>query len=315
MNTFLQKHGWTIEENLRQDVSPRKYFRVSKATQKAILMQTAPDTRDKPEMQRFVDVANWLRRIDLIAPEIYEVDTAQGLMLLEDLGDTPLTGAPDQKQSYGDAAQILSHITAQGCPLDLPKYEDSLIHARHRWVLDYYAAQQREFGDIEQTAKEYLGIWDTIEKSLPPCPKAFVHADYHAANLQFLPKGQGMQSLGILDFQDALHGPTPYDLCNLLEDARVSVPPAIKAEILKHYDDDFMAWYRVLSLQFHSRVIGLFIMMATDRGKPDYLRHIPRLEVYIRENLENPLFAPLKSFFDDQGISFTGLDLSHLQAA
>lgn len=298
MDAFLQKHGWSIEQTLRQDVSPRRYYRVAKNAQSAILMQTAPDTAQKPEMQTFADIANWLRSIDLRAPEIYEIDTNQGLMILEDLGDTPLTKAPDQKEAYTVAADILNHITAQDCPLKLPQYEDSLIHARHRWVIDHYAKQD------EDVAQDYLKIWRSIEKSLPPRPQSFVHADYHAANLHWLKAGQGLQTLGILDFQDALHGPAPYDVCNLLEDARVDVPQAFKDEILKNYDDNFMAWYRVLSLQFHSRVIGLFIKIAEEKDNPSYLVHIPRLKAYIRENLKREMFKPLAQFFADHGIAF-----------
>ena len=131
-----------------------------------------------------------------------------------------------------------------------------------------------------------------------------MHIDYHVENLMWIPAETSLKQCGILDFQAAMIGPQPYDLVNLLEDARMTVPQDIQDNILKQYDDNFRAWYRILGTQFHCRVIGLFIKLPIN-GKPKYLEHLPRLQNYLHKALQDPLLKPLKDFFDTLGVDFT----------
>ena len=58
----------------------------------------------------------------------------------------------------------------------------------------------------------------------------FVHRDYHAQNLMWLPEREGLGRIGLIDFQDAVAGSRAYDLISLVEDARRDVAPEL-AEI------------------------------------------------------------------------------------
>lgn len=314
MNTFLQKHGYQVKEPIRHDASTRRYSRVSKGQHTAILMQ---DTPGNPDITRFVEISDGLRDIGLSAPEIYDVDEAQGLMLLEDFGDTSFKSAIEQggdvKKLYALAAEVLGHIAAQDCPLDLPDYYESAVHKNHRRVMDWYVPLERGSINADGMVDEYQKIWRDIEKSLPPCPQGFVHVDYHLENLMFLPGRDGIQQCGILDFQGAMKGPIAYDWANLLEDARTDVPQSIRDEILSDKNDDFRAHYRVLGTQFHCRVIGQFIRFALLDNNPIYLKHIPRLQNYLREGLQDPILAPLRRFFDEISVSFTVSDISNIE--
>ena len=40
-----------------------------------------------------------------------------------------------------------------------------------------------------------------------------------------------LERIGLLDFQGAVSGPLPYDLANLLEDARKTLPKPLKAKL------------------------------------------------------------------------------------
>ena len=51
-------------------------------------------------------------------------------------------------------------------------------------------------------------------------PVCFVHRDYFAGNLFWLPERGGIRRIGVLDFQDAAIGHPAYDLAALLQDAR-----------------------------------------------------------------------------------------------
>ncbi|MEZ5919598.1 MAG: hypothetical protein R3D66_06825, partial [Alphaproteobacteria bacterium] len=100
---------------------------------------------------------------------------------------------------------------------------------------------------------------------------------------------------------------------NLLEDARRDIPPDFREEALSGYDEPFLLWYRVLTTQFHCRVAGLFIKLAAEQGRSDYLIHMPRLQRYIAEALKTPVLEPMKRFLMQEGIhTDVPLDLSGL---
>ena len=312
---FLQKHGWNIVSTVGQDSSVRRYFRVRKGQQTAILMETVPDNSPHAtpghSVKAFVEISKWLNSIGANAPNIYEMDEERGLLILEDFGGIcfkyAAASGEDQNQLYDIAAQTLEHISNYTCELDLPQYYESHVHRRHRRVIDWYVPISRGTKNEDGVVEDYKNIWEEIENSLPPCAQSFVHVDYHAENLMWLPEEHGIKRCGILDFQGAMIGPAPYDLANLLEDARTDVPNELKENILSKQNEDFQAWFRVLATQFHCRVIGQFIKMAVMDDNDQYLQHIPRLEKYLREGLNDPLLAPLKSFFDDQNIDFSGI--------
>ena len=318
---FLKKHGWDIVSTVGQDSSVRRYFRLrglgDKSNQTAILMETVPDNSPYAtpghSLSAFIEISKWLNSIGANAPNIYEMDQEHGLLILEDFGGIcfkyAAASGEDPAQLYNIAGQTLEHIAAHTCDLDLPQYYESHVHRRHRRVIDWYVPLVRGTKNENELVEEYKNIWADIEAQLPPCQQSFIHVDYHAENLMWLPSEKGVKRCGILDFQGAMIGPAPYDLANLLEDARTDVPDDLKQYILSKHDETFHAWFRVLATQFHCRVIGQFIKMAVMDDNEQYLQHIPRLENYLREGLNDPLLAPLKAFFDENDVTFEGANL------
>lgn len=292
MREFLSRTDWSVKESIVQDGSSRRYDRVKKSGQTAILMDCSGGETPGHRVQDFLRIGAWLRDIGLNAPEIYEADEAAGFVLMEDFGDVSfrkaLGAGHDAAELYALAADVLKHLATQKDLPELPKYYESHVHKNHRYVIEYYAPSA--------SVENYLAAWAEIESRLPPCPQGFLHIDFHVENLMFLPDRDGLKRCGILDFQGAMKGPLPYDLGNLLEDARYDVPEEIRAEILSGFNEDFRCWYRVLTTQFHCRVIGQFIKMAAENGKTGYLQHIPRLEKYILQALKDPLLSPLNAF-------------------
>lgn len=318
---FLEHSGWVKGRPVGQDSSIRRYFRVSKGKEKAILMETVPDhspyATPGHRISDFVKISNWLNEIGLNAPEIYDIDEENGYLLLEDFGDTNfkkiMHGAEKSKAAYVLAARVLEHLSTQDCPLELPNYYDSHVHKRHRRVVDWYLPLVRDQKNKEGLIEEYRAVWEEIEQSLPAQRQGFLHIDFHAENLMWVPDETGLKRCGILDFQGAMIGPAPYDLANLLEDARNDVPENIRARILSRFDEELLAWYRILGTQFHCRVIGQFIKQAAIDENTSYLPHIGRLQNYLKVGLRSPVLAPLKTWFDEQGVNFEEeIDFSRL---
>jgi aminoglycoside/choline kinase family phosphotransferase len=119
--------------------------------------------------------------------------------------------------------------------------------------------------------------------------------------------------LGILDFQDALIGPTAYDVASLAMDARVTVPEAIERATLEAYvaarhragafdEQKFREAYAIMAAQRNSKILGIFVRLDRRDGKPAYLKHLPRIRDYLRRALAHPALAGLRAFYEEHGI-------------
>ena len=140
-------------------------------------------------------------------------------------------------------------------------------------------------------------------------PPTWVLRDYHSPNLLWLPKRNDVQRVGILDFQDAVMGPAAYDLASLLQDARVDVPEATEVALLGRYvrrrraidpnfdGAQFIKIYVTLAVQRASKMLGIFSRLDMRDGKPQYLRHMPRVWAYLQRSLAHPSLGPLNAWY------------------
>lgn len=321
--TFLaRKIGVETLHPLPRDVSPREYFRGRKGDRDFILM-LYPDASapHREEMQGFIRLGAWLGQQGIKTPALYEKDEQQCYALFEDLGAQSFgarlrDGSVNQEVLYTLATDVLITLGhAEHLPDGLPLYKDSRIHENRRQIVDYYMTLLHKERPDNQTVQSYLSVWDKIESALSPCPQGFVHGDYHLENMIYVTHETNVKRCGLIDYQDALHGPLPYDLVNLLEDARIDVPQDLRAAMIDRYCDGmsapdkaaFLDWYRVLGTQFHCRVLGLFIKLSAEQGRDSYLVHINRLQNYIKDALENPILLPLKVWFEKEGVDFSSI--------
>ena len=95
---FLARTGWSAADiaPLAGDASSRRFHRLTRDGDRAILM-------DDPggASAAFLDVAARLRAIGLLAPAIYRCDLAEGLLLVQDLGDDTFDALLDRGEPAG----------------------------------------------------------------------------------------------------------------------------------------------------------------------------------------------------------------------
>jgi N-acetylmuramate 1-kinase len=60
----------------------------------------------------------------------------------------------------------------------------------------------------------------------------------------------------------------------------------------------FFETYAVLGAQRASKVLGIFARLAKRDGKPQYLRHQPRVWRNLRRSLSHPALKTLKTWYD-----------------
>jgi aminoglycoside/choline kinase family phosphotransferase len=133
--------------------------------------------------------------------------------------------------------------------------------------------------------------------------------DYHSPNLHWLPQRDGIARIGLVDFQDALIGPAAYDVASLLQDARIDIPENMEMNLLGRYvrmrlahdgsfdTGGFTLLYATLAAQRATKILGIFARLQRRDGKPQYLRHMPRLWTYLQRSLAHPALAPLRAWY------------------
>jgi hypothetical protein len=137
-------------------------------------------------------------------------------------------------------------------------------------------------------------------------PATLVLRDYHIDNLMRLDGRDGIAACGLLDFQDAVLGPSTYDLMSLLEDERRDVALPLRHRMIARYlaafpdldRDAFATSYAVMGAQRHAKNIGQFARLKLRDGKPQYLKHIPHMWRLLIEDLAHPDLAPVRDWFD-----------------
>ena len=306
---FLQVNGQgrALRAPLAGDASARRYERLRGGVQPAILMDAPPDLLD---VQPFVDIAIWLKGQGFAAPLIFASDAEAGLVLMEDLGDglfsKVLTPEIDKREVeertlYEAAVDVLMRLQAVPPPDGLPPYDDAKMLQEVGLLTEWYAPH------LSDTAKQdYLDIWWDLFPATRAGAACFVYVDYHADNLIWLSDNEGLERVGLLDFQDGRLGPPAYDLVSLLEDARRDVPPALAEAMIERYlagrpdldPDAFRAAYAVLGAQRNCKILGLFSRLAIRDGKTSYLALQNRVLGHLQRDLAKPGLTALAAWFD-----------------
>jgi len=299
---FLARHGYAsaTRARLAGDASARAYERLHGGPRPAVLMDAPPPDND---VRPFLRVATLLRARGLSAPAIIAAEPDLGLVLMEDLGDASfsrlLAAGEDAHMLYATAIDLLVVLQRHPAP-DLPAYDDA-------WLLDEAMLLVRWYApDLGAAAEEaYRRIWGALLPAARVGGDAFVHVDYHADNLLWLPERDGLARIGLLDFQDARLGPPAYDVVSLLEDARRDVEPALASTMVERYlarrsdldPEAFCTAYALLGAQRNAKILGIFSRLARRDGKERYLALQPRVAAHLARDLEHPHLAPLKDWF------------------
>ncbi len=276
------------------DASFRRYFRIETEAGCYILMDAPPEHEP---LDSYLNITTLFQQNNITVPQIFAQNLKQGFLLLSDFGDNTLLRSltPSNADSlYKKSLQTLINI--QLCPSkthNLPAYDSEFMQRElqlfHEWFLQKQLNLQLSPSEEQLLNHSYQCIIDQVTSQAYCC----VHRDYHSRNLLSLAEDH----IGVIDFQDAVHGPISYDIVSLLKDCYIDWPEESVQKWLKYYwelakatslpamnfdelqNDFFWAGY-----QRHLKAIGIFARLNILYKKPSFLRSIPRAINYLSPN-------------------------------
>lgn len=280
----LADHDLGLAESitpLLAEASHRQFFRIAfTAPSRSLVLMHSPPALERNDV--FVALAGIFAAADLPVPSILEYDQVRGFLLLSDLGPQALYevyGSADEDTAMSATLALLPRLQQIRDP-QIPPYSDQRL--------------------IDELAicTEWL-VTALLEQSLPaavePCfqalvsrareqPKVCIHRDYHGRNLLWN-DGQ----LGIVDFQDALHGPYSYDLACLLYDCYYQWPTARiddyreRARLLiapEQSATQFQTDLEWMAIQRNLKAIGIFCRLQLRDQRGTHLHYVlPTVQV------------------------------------
>ncbi len=323
--------------HMQSDASGRAYERITDthSGRRAILM-ISPRRADGPPIRMgksystlvhlaesvhaFVAMTRGLRDQGFSAPEIYASDLDAGLLLIEDFGREPVIDASGPiLERYSVAVDVLAELHGRMLPTELlvegvethkiPRYDLEALTIEAELLLDWFFPYLTQRSANAGQRLSFVDGWVSTLEGVIPGARSWTLRDYHSPNLIWLPQRHGLHRIGLIDYQDCVIGHPAYDVASLAQDARVDVPEALELQLLARYalgrrrrdtDFDMAAFttaYAVLGAQRATKILGIFVRLDRRDGKPDYLRHIPRIEAYLKRCLRHPALARLANWY------------------
>jgi N-acetylmuramate 1-kinase len=307
---FLEKsgHAGATLVGLAQDASFRRYFRLCGSKRPLLLMDApAPFEDTRP----YILIDEHLRSLDLLAPEIVARDVDEGFLLLEDFGNDTFTHLLAQGRDacplYELAVNVLVRLNDSPRAKDVaaPAYDTHRLLEETALLPDWYYPLVRDEAVNLEARDAYLRIWRRALDDMPPPHTTLVLRDFHVDNLMLVQR-HGAGLCGLLDFQDAVIGPSAYDLASLLQDARRDIAPEFESRFIEYFLErtpsmersGFLAWYALLAAQRHAKVLGIFSRLCLRDGKCHYLKHLPRVARLLEDGLSRTQLAPLADWLN-----------------
>jgi aminoglycoside/choline kinase family phosphotransferase len=325
------------------DASTRRYERLTTPSgQTLMLMDQAPAAESPPadpswtreqrlaagwnatarlsagRIDAFAAVAAHLRSVGLSAPDVIALDVANGLAVLEDLGDDLFArvieqGAPEAPL-YMAAVEALAELhaaptpevlTGAGGDWPLQAYDAVALKGGADLFMEWLPKLKPAFAPGAEALAEWDAVWAPTVEAAEREASVMAHRDYHAENLIWLPQRSGAARVGMIDFQDAVRAHPSWDLHSLLQDARRDVSPELEAAALERYfalrpEVDraaFIQSYAALAALNETRILGVFARLITRDGKPRYAQFMPRMWAHLDRNLQKPGLEEVAGWF------------------
>ncbi|MEY2490174.1 MAG: N-acetylmuramate 1-kinase, partial [Verrucomicrobiota bacterium] len=278
--------------------SDRKFYRIRCSPEQNIILVKYGFERE--ENRHYVRIAEFLAEHRVRAPRIYFHDAVEGLIWIEDLGETDLWSYRDESWLVRRALyeSALDEIVKLHC---LPEEAGRAIQknlpvafdaALYRWEQNYFFKNclGGYFGVDEKKLSELttLPALHEMAECLGNRPRLMVHRDFQSQNI-IIRNAQAH----LIDFQGMRPGLAEYDLASLLFDPYVTFSPSEREELLRMYQDkreaallsvspQFREISRLCGIQRLMQALGFYGFAGMVKGNKTFLDYIPAAMTSLR---------------------------------
>ncbi len=273
------------------DASFRKYYRLTHQKESYLVMDSS---LEKESLKPFIEVTAKLLAVDVHAPKILLKNLEDGFLILEDFGNTHYLDVLNEtnfQSLYKNAIDTI--IKMQNADTTtLPIYDKEFLHFEMDLMQEWYIEKNLNVSLSPMQKKLLRSSLESISEVVLSQPQGlFVHRDFHSRNIMLL----NNDTIGVIDYQDAMNGAVTYDLVSLLKDCYITFErEVIEALALEFRDkkaldvDDatFLKWFDFMGLQRHIKVLGIFSRLHIRDTKDGYLKDIPLTLKYVLETAD-----------------------------
>ncbi len=296
--------------SLVEQGSDRGFFRLTgEGCISRVLMHSSEIDED---FERYIEIGRFLSAQGLPTPEIYEIDSKEFCVLMEDLGNMTLYKLTKGNMSYERFEDLYlktvdSLVEFQVKATEALKVSDMKIREFSldylRWETEYFKKNFLEnYCGIQEKETAALDCeFDKLAQCVYGHPKILMHRDFQSQNI-LIQDG----NVRLVDFQGARIGPMAYDIMSLSRDPYVKIPEELKNKLTARYfsrfeelgDFDIVQFdgspdkisreflTTTAGLQRNMQALGAYAFLSLKKGKKDYLQFIPQGFEYLLQGLE-----------------------------
>ena len=284
---------------LEKGGSDRRFYRVRSVPEQTLIL--VKYNLEREENRFYVQVAEFLTANGIRAPRVYFHDAQEGLIWIEDLGETDLWSYRDENwvarralydSALEQAAKLhsLPHAAADGIRKDFPPEFDAALYSwEQQYFFDNCLGRHFDVGEKERAELAALPALREIPERLAALPRVLVHRDFQSQNI-IIRNGDAY----LIDFQGLRPGLAEYDLASLLYDPYVTLSPKERDQLFADYSATRASignpvthqcneLLRLCALQRLMQALGAYGFLGLVKGNTAFLAHIPSALMSLRE--------------------------------
>lgn len=275
------------------DASFRCYFRLTLPNGTTQVVMDAPPEQE--DSLPFTTIAKRWHSAGLPVPRVHAANLADGFLLLDDLGNTPLQHLFNDNattQAYhAQALTLIAELQNRANPDSLPAYDAALLGREldlfPEWCLNAWLKLP--------LPESWHAIRAQLIQHALAQPVVTVHRDFDAMNLMV-----HNQRLFMIDFQDAVAGPLSYDLISLLRGRYCRFSHAQFSDFVDAFYQrarsdgripssvdfaTFLTQCHAMAAQRSLKVLGIFCRLTLRDQRSGYLERLPHFLDHLEDSL------------------------------
>ena len=271
--------------------SDRNFYRIRCSEEQSLIL--VKYNLEREENRHYVPIAKFLDAHGIRVPKIYFHDPAEGLIWIEDLGDTDLYGYHREswlvRRAFYESAldQIVTlHSLPESICVEVKEHLPAEFNAAlYAWEQNYFFENcLGRYFKLDPSKCEELAALPAlreIAERLARLSRVLVHRDFQSQNI-IIRNGQAY----LIDFQGMRPGLAEYDLASLLYDPYVDLTEAERAELIAYCREQQInkgmavngesdSKLRLCAMQRLMQALGAYGFLGLVKGHKHFLKHVP----------------------------------------